>query len=145
MLQTPGIEISITVMVVETLMLIAIFVGWYRGARRLDFKLHHLAVYSIVLVHVVNVALWMIPQALSISGEVFGNPVRFWYVILHDSLGIITLMLAIVLVLLFILKPGMPLRILRRARPVMIIVLIVWIVTFAIGGLVFLLKLLANP
>lgn len=136
-MQITPIQISIAVMAMESIVLFIVMVGWYRGARRLDFKLHHLAVYSILLVHLFNVGLWMIPQALARAGTVSADPGQYWYVILHDSFGMLAVILAIVLVITFLVKKGMPLNLLRRARPLMITVLFLWIVTFVLGAYIF--------
>ncbi len=136
-----GMQIAILVMLFETVMMAIILLGWYYGARRLDLKLHHRAVYSMVFVHLVGVTLWMIPRALSISSEVFENPGTYWYLIVHNILGFVALSMGIVLSLLFILKPDMPLSLLRRARPAMILVLIVWSVAFILGAWAFLTRM----
>ncbi len=68
---------------------------------------------------------------------VLANPERYWYIILHDTLGIITLLLAIMLVIVFLMKPTISLGLLRRTRSVMILVLTLWIISFVLGLLVF--------
>jgi Ca2+/Na+ antiporter len=79
----------------------------------------------------------MIPQALARAGTVSADPGQYWYVILHDSFGMLAVILAIVLVITFLVKKGMPLNLLRRARPLMITVLFLWIVTFVLGAYIF--------
>ena len=56
--------IAMIVMVIETILVVALMVGWLYGARRMDFKTHHRAVYPIVLIHSITVGVWMIPIAI---------------------------------------------------------------------------------
>ncbi|NWF95005.1 MAG: hypothetical protein HXY34_02585 [Candidatus Thorarchaeota archaeon] len=135
------LQIAAPVLVLECVMMIVVAIGWWYGARRLDFRLHHRAVYSIILIHLLGVSLWMIPQALSALPLVMANPQTYWYVIVHDTLGILTIGMALILVVAFLIRPDLPLRLLRRARPIMIIVLTTWTVTFLFGAAMFVLKL----
>ncbi|MHA2386429.1 MAG: hypothetical protein ACXAEE_09505 [Candidatus Thorarchaeota archaeon] len=59
--------VATSALVIEVLIIIVLLIGWLYGARRLDFRVHHRAVYSIVLVNSLIVGLWMIPQAINLA------------------------------------------------------------------------------
>jgi hypothetical protein len=61
------------------------------------------------------------------------NPILNWYQILHDVIGIIAIGLGVVLVLLFLIKKGMPLKLLKRSRPFMFLTIGTWLLAFILG------------
>ena len=128
-----GIPIPYLVLVLEIIVLLALLVGWRYGASRMNFKLHHYAVYSVVLIHILTVGFWMIPQAIDRLSIMLANPVTFWYQIVHDIIGILAIALGAILSIIFIVKRGMPLKLLKRARPFMFITIGVWIIAFLLG------------
>lgn len=134
-----GLSIPHLVLILEIVIAIFLFMGWLYGARRMDFKLHHYAVYSVVLVHLITVGLWMIPQALNRIPFMLANPLMNWYQILHDLVGSLALILGIILTVLFLIKRGMPLKLLKRTRPLMFLTIGTWILAFLMGVYWFLL------
>ncbi|MFX1607112.1 MAG: hypothetical protein ACFFDD_14555 [Promethearchaeota archaeon] len=128
-----GIPIPHLVLILEIIVLLALLIGWRYGASRMNFKLHHKAVYFVVLIHILTVGLWMIPRAIDRLSIMLGNPITFWYQIVHDIVGILALGLGALLVILFLIKSGMPLKLLKRTRPFMFLTIGVWIIAFILG------------
>jgi predicted small integral membrane protein len=125
------------VLILETVIVIVLLIGWIFGARRLEFTLHHRVVYSIILIHSITVGIWMIPRAVLFMGNVIANPLGYWHVILHDTLGIMAVILGIIVGVTFIIRRDMPLKLLKRFRPVMLLILFLWITTFFLGFMVY--------
>jgi hypothetical protein len=69
-----------------------------------------------------------------------GDPITFWYQIIHDVVGILAILLGAILVVLFLIKRGMPLKLLKRTRPFMFLTIGVWIIAFILGVYWFLLS-----
>ena len=128
-----GIPVPYLVLVLEFVVLMALLVGWRYGASRMNFDLHHKAVYSVVLIHILTVGIWMIPQAMGRLSIMLGDPITFWYQIVHDLVGILAITFGAILVLLFIVKRGMPLKLLKKARPFMFFTIGIWIIAFILG------------
>ena len=129
-------QTSLIVMGIETVIIIVVAIGWYLGARRMNFNLHHVAVYSVILVHLIIVGAWMWPRAMY-AIENFGllnDPVGNLRILAHFGIGLTADLLSIILALVFIWKRDIPLNVLRRARPVMILTLILWIISFGLGA-----------
>ncbi len=120
-------------MALEIIILIILFVGWIYGSRRMDIILHHRAVYLIAALHLFNVFFWMLPRALLFVDYVFSDPIGNWYLILHDVVGLLAVGFGALLVLLFLAVKGMPLRLLRRTRPIMFLTMILWVIAFILG------------
>lgn len=130
--------VATSALVIEVLIIIVLLIGWLYGARRLDFRVHHRAVYSIVLVNSLIVGIWMIPQAISLASfGYFDDLSTSWHQILHDTLGLIAVALSIVVSAVFVVRRDMPLKLLKRTRPLMILILILWIITFVLGVLAY--------
>ena len=128
-----GIPIAYLVLVLEIVVLTALMIGWRYGASKKNFDLHHKAVYLIVLIHILTVGLWMIPRAMERLSIMLSNPLTFWYQIVHDIIGILAIGLGAVLVVIFLVKKGMPLKLLKRTRPFMFLTIGVWIFSFLLG------------
>ncbi len=128
-----GIPIPYLVLVLELIILAVLIIGWLYGARRMNFKLHHKAVYSVVLIHILTVGIWMIPRAMERLSIMLSNPLTFWYQIVHDVIGILAIVLGAVLAILFLTRKGMPLKLLKRTRPFMFLTIGVWIIAFILG------------
>ncbi|MHA1576130.1 MAG: hypothetical protein ACTSU3_02095 [Candidatus Thorarchaeota archaeon] len=139
MQQIFGIPISYIVLVLEVIVLIVLIVGWIYGARRMDFNLHHKAVYFIALVHMITVGVWMIPRAIERLSLMLADPIMNWYQIVHDIVGIIAIGLGVLLVLIFLIRSGMPLKLLKSTRPLMFLTIGTWIIAFILGVYWFLL------
>jgi len=134
-----GIPISYFVLVLEVVVLIVLAIGWTFGSRRMNYKLHHKAVYFVALVHMITVGIWMIPQALQRVSIILANPIMNWYQIVHDIVGILAIGLGVLLVIIFLVKSGMPLKLLKRTRPLMFLTIGIWIIAFILGVYWFLL------
>ena len=128
-----GIPIPYLVLVLEIIVLIALLVGWRYGASRMNFRLHHQAVYGVVLIHILTVGFWMIPRSMERLSIMLADPVTFWYQIVHDVVGLLAIGLGAVLAVLFLIKRGMPLKLLKRTRVFMFLTIGVWIIAFALG------------
>jgi len=139
MQQIFGIPISYIVLILEVIVLIVLVVGWTYGARRKDFNLHHKAVYFVVLVHMLTVGVWMIPRALERLSLMLANPIMNWYQIVHDIVGILAIGLGVLLVVIFLARSGMPVKLLKQTRPLMFLTLGTWIIAFVLGVYWFLL------
>ena len=123
-------EISMVVLLAEIILILVLGIGWIFGARRLDLKRHHWAIYGVLAVHLITVFLWMIPSGSSwiwIPSE--GNLFLF----AHAVLGIIPIILGIVVVVAFLITPGMPLKLLRKTKPLMFVILALWFIAFIMG------------
>ncbi|MHA2141881.1 MAG: hypothetical protein ACXADC_12795 [Candidatus Thorarchaeota archaeon] len=136
-MQAELFPVASLVLIAETVIVIMLLIGWLFGARRLEFTLHHWAVYSIILIHSITVGIWMIPRALLFMDSVIADPVGYWHVILHDTLGIVAVILGIIVGVTFIIRRDMPLKLLKRFRPVMLVILVLWITTFFLGFVVY--------
>jgi predicted small integral membrane protein len=79
----------------------------------------------------------MIPRAVLFMGNVIADPLGYWHVILHDTLGIMAVILGIIVGVTFIIRRDMPLKLLKRFRPVMLLILFLWITTFFLGFMVY--------
>jgi hypothetical protein len=128
-----GIPIPYLVLVLEIIVLVTLIIGWRYGASRMNFDLHHKAVYLVVLIHILTVGFWMIPQAIDRLSVMLSNPITFWYQIVHDIVGILAIGLGAILVILFLVKRGMPLKLLKRTRVFMFLTIGVWIIAFILG------------
>ncbi len=139
MQQIFGIPISYIVLILEVIVLIVLVVGWIYGARRKDFNLHHKAVYIVALVHMLTVGVWMIPRALDRLSIMLANPLLNWYQIVHDIVGILAIGLGVLLVVIFLARSGMPIKLLKQTRPLMFLTIGTWIIAFVLGVYWFLL------
>ena len=131
--------IATMVMIIETILVVALMISWLYGARRMDFKTHHWGVYPVVFIHAITVSFWMIPSAMARLPIMLADPVGNWYQIAHDMLGFVGIGLGIVLALLYAFRRDMPLKLLKRTRPIMFLTIGVWIVSFLLGFYWFLL------
>jgi hypothetical protein len=133
--------IATIVLLAEALIIFGLLCGWYFGARRLNFQVHHGFVYTAVLIHSITVFVWMLPASQwAISSGILLNFAATWRLSLHFIFGAIADILGMMLAVTFVIKRDMPLALLKRARPIMITTLLLWILTFATGILNFLFK-----
>jgi hypothetical protein len=128
-----GIPIAFFVLPIEIFILALLIIGWVYGSRRRAFSLHHRAVWLVVLLHIVTVGVWMIPQALIRLSIALSNPLVFWYQIVHDFIGILAIGLGAILVVIFLIKGGMPWKLIRRTKSLMILTISIWIIAFILG------------
>jgi hypothetical protein len=139
-MQIPGLsafQTAVIVLVLESALAFTLLMGWLFGARRLNLTIHHRVVYSIVLTHLVSVGAWMIPRGILVLPTLLSNPVAFLPQLIHDTLGFLAVILSILLIVIFVFYRNLQLGILRRARPIMILTLVLWLVVFALGLLAF--------
>ena len=125
------LTVATIVLTVEALVIFGLLCGWYFGARRLNFRIHHGFVYAAIIIHSITVAVWMFPPAQrAITSGFLLNFAATWRLSLHFIFGAIADMLGIMLAIIFAVKRDMPLTLLKRTRPFMIMTLILWILTF---------------
>ncbi|MFW9961846.1 MAG: hypothetical protein ACFFDV_12575 [Candidatus Thorarchaeota archaeon] len=134
-----GIPIPFLVLGIEIIILLVLILGWIYGARRMDFKFHHKAVWFVVFLHILTVGLWMIPIAIARLTLALSNPLLYWYQIVHDTVGLLAIGLGAILVVMFLVKGGMPLKLLKKTRPFMFLTIGTWIIAFFLGFYWFLL------
>ena len=125
--------IAILILMLEIGFFIILITGWYFGARRLNLKLHHGVVYGLIGVQLIIIGLWMLPRALLFLPYLFADIPRSLPIILHVSLGLITISLGVFIVIVFLLNREIPLALLKKIQPVMVVVLGCWIITFILG------------
>jgi len=128
-----GVPIPYFVLILELVIVVVLMIGWIYGARRMKFKLHHKAVWFVALAHFLTVGFWMIPRAFERLSFMLANPILNWYQIVHDIVGILAIGLGVILVLIFLVKTGMPLKLLKRTRPLMFLTIGVWLIAFMLG------------
>ncbi|MFX1532684.1 MAG: hypothetical protein ACFFDI_00460 [Promethearchaeota archaeon] len=126
--------VAILILMIEIGLFIILITGWYFGARRLNLRLHHGVVYGLIGVQLIIIGLWMLPRALSFLPYLLADIIGNLPIILHISLGITTISLGVFLVIIFLLNPDIPLALLKKIQPVMVVVLGCWIITFALGA-----------
>lgn len=134
-----GVPIPYFVLILELFIVIVLMVGWIYGSRRMDYDLHHRAVWLVALLHFLTVGFWMIPRAFERLSFMLANPIANWYQILHDVVGILAIGLGVILVVMFLVKKGMPLKLLKRTRPFMFLTVGTWLLAFILGFYWFLL------
>ncbi|MFQ5977267.1 MAG: hypothetical protein ACE5OZ_03925 [Candidatus Heimdallarchaeota archaeon] len=127
-------QIALIILLAETILILALITSWILGARRLNITLHHRVVYSAIPANLTLILLWMLPKPLKRFEYLLKDPVKNWNLLAHYVLGAITISLAVGIILTFIVNREIPLVILRRARPIMIAILFLWIVTFSLGA-----------
>jgi hypothetical protein len=132
--------IASSVLLVESIILLILIMGWIYGARRLNFNLHHVAVYTIIVAHILTLSLWMLPIASGVMPFLLTNPLRFWRPLTHFILGSLALVFGMILGIIFLIKRDIPLNLLRRARPLMILTLSLWVLSFVLGFATYLAK-----
>ena len=132
-MQLFGIPIGYLVMILEVIVLLVLAIGWIYGSRRMDYKLHHKAVYFVALIHMLTVGAWMIPQAILRIPVMLADPITNWYQIVHDIIGMLAIVLGVLLVVVFLIKTGMPLKLLKRTRPLMFVTVGTWVIAFLLG------------
>ena len=129
--------ISLIVFLIEIGILISLLIGWYLGARRLNINLHHYMVYSVTTIHFIIFITWMLPNALSALEFVLNDPIGRALPLLHWSIGLIAVSLSVTIVIIFLFNRDIPLSLLKRVRPLMIVTIICWSIAFVLGLLIF--------
>jgi len=125
--------IALAVMIAETVIVVAMMIGWLYGSRRMDIKLHHRVVYPATLIHAITVGAWMIPIALERFPIMMASPMENWYQITHDMLGFVAIGLGLIMGLLFGTRKEMPIKLLKKTRPVMLLTVALWVISFVLG------------
>ena len=125
--------IALVVMIAETVIVVAMMIGWLYGSRRMDIKLHHRVVYPITLIHAITVGAWMIPIAMERLPIMLASPMENWYQITHDMLGILAIALGIIMGLMFGPRKDMPIKLLKKTLPVMLLTVALWVAAFVLG------------
>ncbi len=125
-------------MLFETILISSLVIGWYFGARRLNIDLHHWMVYGATPVHAIIWFLWMLPAVLRSLPRALQDPIPRIFPLLHWTSGLIALILSISITITFLLNKDIPLGLLRRIRPFMIVTIICWTIAFVLGIYIFL-------
>ncbi|MFX1252762.1 MAG: hypothetical protein ACFFCZ_14240 [Promethearchaeota archaeon] len=125
--------IAILILMFEIGLFIILLTGWYFGGRRLNLRLHHGVVYGLIGVQLIIIGLWMLPRALLFLPYLFVDIPRSLLIILHVSLGLITISLGVFIIIVFLLNREIPLALLKKIQPVMVVVLGCWIIAFTLG------------
>lgn len=121
------------VMVLETILVIAISLGSYYG-RTLQMTRHHILTYGAILIQLLIFIFYMGPGWLYAWQQGFIGPIM----IAHGILGGITLFLSVFMSVIFLSKGNeFDLKTLRYTRPMMILVLVLWILTYLLGAYFF--------
>ncbi|MHA1966846.1 MAG: hypothetical protein ACW964_03475 [Candidatus Hodarchaeales archaeon] len=129
--------IPLVVILFEGLLILALIIGWYLGARRLNINLHHYMVYSGTLIHFIIFLVWMFPGFLNSLPGVLSNPLPKLLQIFHWSFGLVAVILSVFLTILFLFNRDIPLDLLRKVRPLMIVTLICWFIALVLGAIIF--------
>ncbi|MFX0085140.1 MAG: hypothetical protein ACFFAU_05670 [Candidatus Hodarchaeota archaeon] len=129
--------IPLVVIILELILIIALIVGWYLGARRLKINLHHYMVYSGTIIHFSIFLFWMFPNFTKTISGALSNPFARIIPILHWSFGLVAVILSISLTTIFLFNRDIPLDLLRKLRPFMIITLLSWIIALILGAIIF--------
>ena len=124
---------SLIAFLCETIFFGMLIIGWYFGARRLDFKFHHWMIYTSVPLHIVIVVIWMFPRFLYGLTFITVQPITVISMLFHVIAGIIGLVIAIGLLIVFIVNRDLNISILKKTRPFMFATLILWVILF-VGG-----------
>ena len=130
--------IPLVVILLEGLLILSLIIGWYLGARRLNINLHHYMVYSVTVIHFLIFLLWMFPGFLRSLPGALNDPLPKLLQISHWTSGLVAIVLSLFLTLLFLLNRDIPLDLLRKVRPVMIVTLICWSIAIILGAVIFL-------
>ena len=139
-MQSLDMTIAVLVLLIESGLIIALIIGWYFGARRLNINLHHGVVYGGLLINTVIVAVWMLPRGIRALPYLLTDPLLYSRVLLHFMIGLVVICLGLVIGILFLLNRDIPLGLLKKAQPFMIVILLGWIITFSLGALNFILS-----
>ncbi|RDE14150.1 MAG: hypothetical protein C4K47_04875 [Candidatus Thorarchaeota archaeon] len=127
-------DIAIISLIAATVTILLLLFGMSRGAKRQKFKLHHVVVYSAVVIQLLLVIFWMFPRLLwLISFGILGDLIGNWYIIVHEIVGFLALGIGLVISVIFLIKPGMPPALVKKTRRWMWVVLILWIIAFLFG------------
>jgi hypothetical protein len=129
--------IPLLVVLFETVLIGSLLIGWYFGARRLNIDLHHWMVYGVTPIHALIWLLWMFPAVLRSLPGALQNPIPRFIPIIHWTSGLIALILSITIAITFIFNRNIPLGLLRRIRPLMIVTIISWTIAFVLGLYIF--------
>jgi hypothetical protein len=129
--------IPLLVLIFEAILIGSLLIGWYFGARRLNIDFHHWMVYGVTPVHAVIWFLWMFPAVLRSLPRALQDPIPRIFPIIHWTSGLIALILSISITIIFIFNRDIPLGLLRRIRPLMIVTIICWSIAFILGLYIF--------
>jgi len=129
--------IPLIVLLLESILGILLFLGWFLGARRLNIQLHHWMVYSATSIHLFIWFLWMFPKSLASLPSALSNPLARILPLAHWTSGLIALSLSLLIAIIFLFNRDIPLALLRRVRPLMIITIISWLIAFILGFIIF--------
>ncbi len=123
------------IFLIEMLIFSGLLFGWYFGARRLNLDLHHYMVYGATGIHSLIFLVYMFPKAL--NGFSYVLQTGRLLPLLHWGTGLIAVISSLTLATTFLLRRDIPLSVLKKVRPLMIITIISWVIAFSLGFLIF--------
>lgn len=133
---SPNIIIATIVVIILSLLIIGLFIGWFYGARRLNLDLHHIAVYGATILVFLIILLWMGPRIISVltssSSSYYSSSPSIGSII-HAIAGLIVLIAMLVVSIAFIIKRDIPLALLKKMRYFMIGILVIFPIVFVLG------------
>lgn len=133
-IQLTAFDIALVSLIAGAVAVLLLLLGFLVGVKRRKIKTHHLGVYSTVVIQLLVAIFWMIPRSLYfISMGLLSDPVGSWHTIVHIVVGFLALGLGLVISLIFLLKPGMPPKLVKSTRPLMKITLVLWLTAFILG------------
>ncbi|MHA2104938.1 MAG: hypothetical protein ACW981_16035 [Candidatus Hodarchaeales archaeon] len=142
----PNHIIATTVLLIEIILVLMLLLARF-NIRRLKINNHHILVYSIVIINTIIILLWMLPGELRLLQRVLDgatDPLRVWHVLIHASLGTISMLGALLLTVTFFMrvikKDLIPLGLIKRMRPIMLTTFVFWLLTFIFGVYIYLNK-----
>ncbi|MFX0211795.1 MAG: hypothetical protein ACFFDT_37810, partial [Candidatus Hodarchaeota archaeon] len=109
-----NLQVAEITLILEILMFVLIFIGWFYGSRRLNIYLHHRIVYPIIFINGVAIYFQMIAGGIrAIHFGLLLHPFEGtnWLRIVHMILGATTMILVFILLLIFFLEPELPLKV----------------------------------
>jgi uncharacterized membrane protein YozB (DUF420 family) len=122
---------SVIVLAASALALWFLILAYLWGSKKKETKVHHDYLTLALMIVGVVVFVWMIPQAIRIL-DVGIDLGAYWYLTLMIIVGSITFALTWIIPLLYLMKGQKP-ELTAKLKLWMRIVLILWIVSFVIG------------
>lgn len=126
------------VLLTEIIVVIMLIVGWYFGARKLNIDFHHYMVYSATIIAVFIFIIWMGPKVFPDRFfSIISNFPETYKATIHMILGLITLILMITVSTLFLVNRDININRLKRYKPLMITIAILFPIVVITGFLLY--------
>ena len=126
------------ILIAEIILMVLLFIGWYKGARRLNIDLHHYIVYSVTIIANFLFLIWMAPKiTVDRYFSIISNFPDTYKPTIHMTLGLIVLILMITVSGIFIVNRDININRLKRYKPLMIIIAITFPIVVFTGFLLY--------